>query len=51
MQPTGRRGRGAPLGQQRAWSALWNVGLCAGWLEGPQLMRMSLGRLALEGQN
>jgi len=24
-------------------SALWNVGLCAGGLEGPQLMRQSLG--------
>jgi hypothetical protein len=30
---------------QRASSAQWNAGLCAGWLEGSQLMRMSLGSL------
>jgi hypothetical protein len=27
---------------QRAVSALWNVGLCGRWHEGPQLMRKSL---------
>ena len=30
--------------QQRAVSALWNERLCAGRHDGPQLMRMSLGR-------
>jgi hypothetical protein len=36
------KGHGVPLGPQSAVSALWNVGLCGGRLEGPQLMRMSL---------
>jgi hypothetical protein len=42
MQPTGRTGRGPPLGHSAPRSALWNVGLCAGRLESPQLMRQSL---------
>jgi hypothetical protein len=38
-----RRHVGASARPQRACSALWKVGLCAGGLERPQLMRMSLG--------
>jgi antitoxin Phd len=41
MQPTGRRGRSS-VRPRVADGALWNVGLCAGGLDGPQLMRMSL---------
>jgi hypothetical protein len=44
MQPTGRSGRHPPLGHSAPWSALWNVGLCAGRLEGLQLICKSLGR-------
>ena len=40
-----RAGGGANLGPGTA-RPLWNVGLCAGRLEGPQLMRISLGRRA-----
>ncbi len=40
MQPTGRKG--ATLRWSRSSSALWNVGLCGGGLESPQLMHQSL---------
>ena len=48
MQPTGRRGRDLPLGQEPASDALWNVGLRAGRYDRPQLMRKSLGRQVKE---
>jgi hypothetical protein len=38
MQPTDRRARRSAR-PRRAVSALWNVGLCGGELEGSQLMR------------
>jgi FMN phosphatase YigB (HAD superfamily) len=49
MQPTGQRGRQLPLGHSTPVSALRNVGLCAGRLEGPQLIRMSLGGSTSQG--
>jgi len=45
MQPTGRMGAELRSGK-RSVSALWNEGLSGRRLEGLQLMRISLGRLA-----